>query len=445
MADDLKIRRLLVSFLALWYEVSQKQLALRTGRSEPGISQLLKRGVPSEDLLDQLLGAIPHRPAAVPLVAACLEGLAALDHNGDLTEDELLRIEEAAQAAARLAREVLTEEARLSRAGSREIKELCVDLCERSAQAASQDVEAAAVLARLAREVADRLGGTEGLRLQGFADAFGASVLRVTGALPEADAAIEEAESRWQAGTDADSVLDPGRLLDLKASLRRAQRRFDEALKLLDQAVEVGRSPERALIKKGFTLEVMGEYGRAVETLLEAEPLVLRRDDPRLLYMLRFNLAVNASHLGRYAEATELVQQARELAIRLGDQIFLSRITWMEGRVAGGLGRSDEARRLLAEARQGFASRGMTYDVALALLEEAVILLSEGQPEEVKTLSGELAAVFGSKGVHREALAALRLFQEAVEDQTATADLARCVLRYLFRARHDQGLPFTNS
>ena len=54
-----------------------------------------------------------------------------------------------------------------------------------------------------------------------------------------------------------------------------------------------------------------------------------------------------------------------------------------------------------------------------------------------------MAEVFESKGVHREALAALRLFQEAAEREEATADLARRVLGYLFRARHDQGLRFT--
>ncbi len=43
---------------------------------------------------------------------------------------------------------------------------------------------------------------------------------------------------------------------------------------------------------------------------------------------------------------------------------------------------------------------------------------------------------------HREALAALKLFQEAAEREAATADLARRVLRFLFRARHDQGLRF---
>ena len=78
----------------------------------------------------------------------------------------------------------------------------------------------------------------------------------------------------------------------------------------------------------------------------------------------------------------------------------------------------------------------------LALLEEAALLLDEGRTTEVKILSQELAAVFESEGVHREALAALRLFQEAAERETATTELTRRVLRYLFRARYDQGLRF---
>jgi hypothetical protein len=82
-----------------------------------------------------------------------------------------------------------------------------------------------------------------------------------------------------------------------------------------------------------------------------------------------------------------------------------------------------EARSLLAQVRRAFELRGKSYD--LALLEEAVLLLDEGQTAEVKALAGGLTQVFESKGVHREALAALRLFQEAAERDEATAELAR--------------------
>jgi transcriptional regulator with XRE-family HTH domain len=313
-----------------------------------------------------------------------------------------------------------------------------------SVEEASRDLDAAADWARLGREIAERVRGPEKfrLRLQGHAAAHEANVVRVLGELKPAEAALEEAKRFWLAGSDPYGVLDPGRLLDLEASLRRDQRRLPEALALLDQAAAVSHHPERVLVNKGFTLEVMGEYGRAVEVLLVALPRVEQAGDPRLLYMARFNLAVNLCQLDRHGEAAQLLRGVRETAAERGDGDELARVTWLEGKIAAGEGRRQEALALLAAARREFAVRGMTYDAALALLEEEALLLDEGRPAEVKALARELAAVFADKGVHREALAALRLFHEAVEREEATAELARRVLDYLFRARHDPGLRF---
>jgi hypothetical protein len=84
----------------------------------------------------------------------------------------------------------------------------------------------------------------------------------------------------------------------------------------------------------------------------------------------------------------------------------------------------------------------MWYDAVLALLEESALLLDERRFAEVKALTPSLAKVFASNGIHREALAALRLFRDAAEREQATSELARRVLHFLFRARHDQGLRF---
>ena len=213
-----------------------------------------------------------------------------------------------------------------------------------------------------------------------------------------------------------------------KRRCAEAQRRFEEALPLLDEALSVGRCPERYLIKKGFTLEVMGEYESALDTLLQTELFVEHQGDERLLYMLRFNLAVILCQLGRYSETAKPIQQVRDLATERGDETELVRVVWLEGRIAAGLGRPEEGRRLLGQARQEFAVRKMGYDAALALLEEAVLLLDEGRTAGVRALTPNLAELFESKGVHREALAALRLFQEAAERNEATVDLARRIL-----------------
>jgi transcriptional regulator with XRE-family HTH domain len=321
---------------------------------------------------------------------------------------------------------------------------LCERCCEESVRKASSSVKHAAAWARLALEIAKLMPGSESwrARIRAYALAFWGNVLRVRGELDAVEPVFAEAKRLWQSGADPGVLLDPGRILELEASLRRDQRRFEEALALLDQASAIGRLPERYLIKKGFTFEAIGDYERAIEALLQAEPLVERQGDSRLMYMLRFNLAVNHCHLGRYSEASDLLKQVSDLVTERRDEVELNRVLWLEGRILAGLGRSREARHRLAEARQRFEAEGMSYDVALALLEEAALLLEEGRPAEVRTLAGELAVVFESKGVHREALAALRLFQEAAQREQADAELARRVLRYLFRARHDQGLRF---
>jgi hypothetical protein len=71
-----------------------------------------------------------------------------------------------------------------------------------------------------------------------------------------------------------------------------------------------------------------------------------------------------------------------------------------------------------------------------------VLLLEEGRTAEVAGLAAEMLQVFRGQTVHREALAALRLFCRAARGGSATVDLARRVLAYLERARHDPHLRF---
>jgi len=479
-------RQLTLSILAAWNDLSWKQVGTRAGIPEKQVSQHLRRGALTDKTYDRLLAALQASPAKVARVTSFLEDMEALENSGGLTPEEKDLIERSALLVQRTFREGMTEAARLSRTAPpadyprreevsplrnraarlwQELEKLpervrlevvqvarsyqgwalCERVCDESEREASRNLKRAAGLAGLAQEIAGRVTGPETWRdrLRGYASAHAANVLRVSGELKAADTLFEEAKRLWNAGADPDAVLDPGRLFDLEASLRRDQRRFDEALTTLDAAAQVGRSPERVLIKKGFTLEVLGKYEDAVATLLQAEPLVEHHGDPRLTYMLRFNLAVNYCHVGHFHEAIRLVGQVRELAADLGDEVFLIRVLWLEGRIAAGLDRPGHARQFLVQARRAFSVRNMAADAALTLLEEAVLLLDQCKTAEVKELTEELTWVLESKGIHREALAALQIFQKAVELEEATAEMVRGLLRFLYRARYDQGLRFT--
>lgn len=323
----------------------------------------------------------------------------------------------------------------------------CIEAAEESRRAASRDVQEASGWARLASEAVKRVQDEEGWlkKIQGAIAAVGANALRVEGKVKSARTAFGPAQELWDAGSDPWNLLDPALLLDLEASLCRDERRFPRALALLDRALPLSRSRARILINKATVLDIMGNHEGAVEALLEAAPLLDRQKDPRLWYQQRFNLAANYAHLRRHSAATGLLEGVREAVLEVGDKILLIRLKWLEGRLAAGLGRREEALRLLGEAQQEFADLKMWYDVALALLEVAALLLEEGRTAEVKELAQILAKVFESQDIHREALAALRLFQEAAEREEATAAFARRVLSFLFRARHDEGLKFRPS
>lgn len=487
MARKLHFRQLLVLVLALVYDVPQKEISRRLGISWGSVSKYLqgrKRDIP-EEITERFLGAIPCNRAAVLVVTSCLEALDALEEAGDFTDADLKEIARGMLIASRIIRDGLTQGLRRARskpvpgyplpadlaahrfrAGEqlerlktlpaehrvgviREAVELqtwalCERMCEESTRQAARNVEDALAWAQLSQKVAALVGGPEGWvhRLLGYALAHVANAMRVGGELKTAETILEEAKHRWEDGADPDSVLDPGRVLDLEASLRRDQRRFEEALNLLDQAAAASRNPGRILINKGFTLEVLGEYEKAVVTLLHASSLIEDQKDGRLRDILRLNLANNFCHLGRFHEALGVVKEVRNLIAERGDKIDLVRVFWLEGRIAAGMARPAEALSLLAEARRRFSHEGMSYDVALTLLEETVLLLDQGRTAEVSALAKELVSVFESKGVHREALAALQLFQEAALSKRATIKLTRDVLSYLFRARHDQDLQF---
>jgi tetratricopeptide (TPR) repeat protein len=487
------LRQRILRFLALFLDVTQGELAARCGKAAHRIWYLIfnkrkKRDI-GEDLFLETLAALNWRPAHAASTAAWIESLDA-GREGDVSPEEIdileLGVLEGSEQVRGVYRQLISRAnavppldgypapehvepirwiARRQLEGLAALKEpderlavvrlvrgyqnwaLMEIVAEESTHAASRSLEESASWARLAVEIAERVRAPEWWqsRVRGYAGAFGPNTLRVKGELEDASVALEEPKRLWRKGADPDGVLDPARLLSLEASLRRDQRKLAWSLDLLDEARPISHHPARVLMKKAFTQEVMGDCERAVATLQEAAPLVKQERDPRLSYMLRYNLAANYTHLGRFAEAIPLLKEVREIVTERRDENEFPRLAGIQARIAAGLGRPEEAISLLKTAAGQFAARGMWYDVAIAVLELAALLLKEGRRAEVRALTPKLTEVFKSRKVHREALAALRLFLDAAEADTADEGLARRVLSFLYRARHDKGLTLDES
>jgi tetratricopeptide (TPR) repeat protein len=315
-------------------------------------------------------------------------------------------------------------------------------LCEKSRNAAGDSAARALHLAGCAAVAAAAVPGSDGWRqrLEGYCRHHLGSAVRVAGDLNRADQTVARAKELWKAGAGDDpGLLNAARVLHLEASLRREQRRLQEALALLDQALAIDRWGETPalLIGKAKALEELGQHEAAIALLLQAAAEFDGEREPRNLLATRQLLVLNLCRLGRHGEAELGLAEVRALAEKLGNQLDLLRVEGIQGLVAAGLGRTDEAIAALAHVRAEFMAQDNAYDTALVTLELAQVYATLGRTAEVKALARESAPVFEAQGVHREARQALALFRRAAEEETVSAELVRGVLAYLYRSRHD--------
>jgi tetratricopeptide (TPR) repeat protein len=298
-------------------------------------------------------------------------------------------------------------------------------------------------------------------QLRGYAWAHDGNARRVMGDLRNADESFSIAEAWWEAGVAGigDALGYEPAILDHKASLRIAQRRFPEAFEMLDRLFAIHTTVPtppvdgparhhdphlagRSLIKKALGLAEMGESEQSTELLQAAEAMVDTGRDPRLFLCLRHNLLCNLTNLEAFEEAAAILPDVDALCRELGNPLDLVRLRWAEGRIAAGLGRTEDAIGLFQAMRQEFARRGLAYDAALVTLDLTALHARAGALAEVKKLSLEMAGVFQAQDVPREALAALLFFRKAAERERATVQLTREIASFLEKLRCDPALRF---
>ena len=265
----------------------------------------------------------------------------------------------------------------------------------------------------------------------------------MAGEIQSAEDAFVTAESWWRSAQSVGDVLCYGaKILALKASLRRTQGRFGEALDLLDGALlaegSAGLRPE-ILMSKALTYGEAGDLEASARIFREAIASVERRSAPRLYYALHHNLLDALSKAGMTEEAKALLPEVRDLAREGSQPMDVPRFRWIEARIRARAGERPEAVATFDEVRQDFLRRELFFDSALVSLELSHLYLSAGEHDAVHNIASDLLPVFEAQKMPRETLAALSLFCRAAEAKLATADLALWTLRYLEETRRSAG------
>lgn len=320
----------------------------------------------------------------------------------------------------------------------------CARICAESRNAASSCASRALKLAKLALYVAQRVPGDVSLRCQAYAWAFIANAHRVAGKLPKADAAFARALALWEAGKTDDPFISEVCFLDLEASLRRDQRRIKETLGLLGRALIAAGPREKGniLLNLAHAHHVCGDFEQELETLHQAALCVDQAREPRFRFAVQFNLTACFNGLGRFEDAKLLFREVCDLALQLDRDLDVRRVRWLGAQVKAGFGEK-KALETFEDLRKEYADERNPFDSALVSLDLAELYLRQERWSEVCLLAEEMIQLFHSLGVQREPIAALLLFQEAVQRQQATTDFVRRLARYLEDARHDPSYRFS--
>lgn len=322
---------------------------------------------------------------------------------------------------------------------------LCESLIARSQACRHQDPEQMVLLAERAAAIAADLDPlfygpelTADLRARCLAELGNAH--RVADDLEAAERSLRHAGEESARGTQDPLLL--ARIMDLTASLRGAQRRFGEALELLDAVYRLYEShgdrhnAGRALISKGLYTGYDNNPEEAVNLLSTGLTLIHPASDPKLVISAVHNLITFLADGGRFRQAQRLLRRARPAYDAEGDRLNLIKLHWLEGKIAAGLGRLRRAELLLKQARQELEATGLHYHAALVSLDLAAVWLGQGKTAETRTLVENLVATFRARRIAREALAALVLLKEAFDlDRAEPLELLRAVSRYLKGSR----------
>ncbi len=283
-----------------------------------------------------------------------------------------------------------------------------------------------------ARDLGDELPK---LRVRGWV--WVANARRLALDLQGAEEAFAAADAEWHTVRETMDGRLEAELYDLKALLRMAQYRFDEALALNRNAIDLMRSLghpmllAQSLMLRATIHESTGESGARARALREALELLSEEEQPELMLTAYKNLADTCSRAGDYEEAGRIVSRARALSPVVDRKVIGCELHWIEGLIHQGRGDLPRAASSLAEARAGWREMAQRERAAMASLDLAIVCIKQDRFSEVPALAAEAIPVLEGFKTYRQAVPALKVLGDAIADekisQVALLEVRACL------------------
>ncbi len=369
----------------------------------------------------------------------------AISRQGASIEEQRQKAPELWTELAPLAPEI--RRARVEQDGRFHTWALCELQLERSRAVAPSDPTAALEAAELGLLIAERLDPKQ-LPAAAIASAQARALghlgnaKRIFADYREAERYFLEAERKLAA-----SWLDPldeGQLLQFQASLDRDLGRFSAGVERLETALEIYRSVNephdqgRCWISLGVLFYLLDELDTADDCLRRGASMVDSARDPRLLLCAHQYLALGRLKAGRAAEALAMLHNGRKNWAAGATELDRLRVSWLEAQILASLDRLIEAQEMLIEVQAGFVAARLPYDAALAGLELATIYSRRGLAGNARRVAERTLPIFRSLDTQPAFVAAVIVFESAVEQDRLSLAALREISSALEKARAGQ-------
>lgn len=272
--------------------------------------------------------------------------------------------------------------------------------------------------------------------------AYQANAHRAAGDFDRAQRLFRQARELGEAHEVADAELH-AELHSFLGSLWTDLRHFDRAARHLDEAAELYLLLEeeealaRVYMKVGNLRASQGDLTGTLEADQAAVGLLDARTQPRLYLAARFNYAHNLVESGNLQAARNVLAEDESLYQVHADQHTLVRASWLVGRIAAAAGEWAEAEKAFRMARDHFADQEHGFNAALACLDLAALHHRAGHWDQVQEAATQAVRLFEAHEVHREALAALALVQDAARRRSLDAETLHRVMGLVQQAQRE--------
>lgn len=265
-----------------------------------------------------------------------------------------------------------------------------------------------------------------------------ANALRVLAQLPDAERHIDRALLLAEETPD-DHVR--GTVLLYASLIARDMRNFELASKLARKSkATFKRIGDLVKTNRVRRIEASVDFFRGEFTLAIARinALLLEKDLERVVQFSATFMLVKALVLnGSAFRAATLFHSLNELAAAFPGEHLAVQFSWLKGLILGSTRDPDAGEALMDRARRYYLGKENLYDAALVTLDMAMVRFEAGQYDQAANHAESIIEAFAVSGIHREALAALRYFQEAVKAKDEARARYKELQVYLPLSRRD--------